>query len=97
MTQDKTPLEELKDALRGRGYGPSPRDSKRARVIKGIWRMERDKLTDAQFEQATPPHAGPVLAYPDPDSPSDDLIYSKIIYDGGTVIECEGVVVCRLA
>lgn len=89
MTNDRTPLQELKDALKSK-------DGPRAREIKAIWNMERAKLTDEQFEQATHGSSGRILAFPDPDSPLDDLIYEKTIYDGGTVIECEGVVVCRL-
>lgn len=89
MTNDRTPLQELKDALRGR-------DGPRAREIKAIWNMERAKLADEDFERAIN-FPGPVLSFPDPESPLDDLVYEKVIYDGGTVIECEGVVVCRIA
>lgn len=89
MTNDRTPLQELRDALKGK-------DGPRAREIKAIWYIERAALSDEDFERAAA-FPGPVLSFPDPQSPNEDLVFEKIVYDGGTVIECEGVVVCRLA
>lgn len=90
MTQDKSPFQELKDAL-------ANRDSRRAREIKAIWRICFEALPPRQqrhvVEDSQP---GQVLGHPDPENPMADLNYEKIVYDGGTVIECEGVVVCRV-
>lgn len=85
MTDDRTPLQELKDSLRGK-------DGPRARAIKAIWSIACQGMPEGALDGGP----GRIMAYPDPDSPLDDLIFEKIIYDGGTVIECEGVVLCRL-
>lgn len=89
MTNDRSPLQELKDSLRGR-------DGPRAREIKAIWLIARAEISDIELASATW-SPGEVMTYPDPQNPMADLSYEKIVYDGGTVIECEGVVVCRLS
>ena len=67
----------------------------RATQIKELW----EQCATHWQEQIAMLHIRPygwVMDVPDPQDPRVKLLFEKINYGGQDVIECEGVIVCRL-
>lgn len=83
-----TPLEERNAALIA-----EPTD--RTERIKWLWREAVDHLpTDAYAKIMEAPDCDVLIVG---DERLGDILYQKITYGAHSVIECSGVVVCRLA